>query len=240
MREIVVHDWQARAGIDVAALAAFLGRALGVEASPVSGGAGMRPDGVGGALGACRVADVKRPFWRQRGEAPRDGGVALYDGHELLRLALAVAGPGASPRGALHVMVTDLLVGTYDDADARYHARPVVASNPSLLSTASAVWGPARSRRDYGEAMAARASGGDGAAVEAAHAAEHLVEGDARMAAAIRGYAMQAAMYALTGEAFCDDASCCLHDAHWQTGVLSAVASGRLCAAHGAAIGGLT
>lgn len=240
MREIVVHDWQARPGVDVARLADALGRRLGVGSSPVTGGAGMRPDGAGGALAACRVADTRRPFWRQRGEGARAAGPPLYDGHELLAIALAVAGPGASRRGALHVMVTDLLVGTYDDADARYHARPVVASNPSILSTASAVWGPARSRRYYAEIMAARAAGGDEGAIEAAHAGEHLVEGDARMAAAIEGYAMQAAAYALAGEAFCADAGCCLYDAHWQSEVLSAVAPRRLCAGHAAALGGLT
>lgn len=240
MREIVVHDWQAGQGIDVRGLAGLLEGRLGVASSPVTGGAGMRPDGAGGALAACRVADTRRPFWRQRGEGARAAGLPLYDGHELLAVALAVAGPGASRRGALHVMVTDLLVGTYDDADARYHARPVVASNPSILSTASAVWGPARSRRYYAEAMAARAAGSGGEAVEAAHAREHLVEGDARMAAAIAGYAMQAAMYALAGEAFCADARCCLYDAHWQSEVLSAVAPGRLCARHAAVAGGLT
>jgi len=240
VREIVVHDWQARAGVDVAGLAAFLGRTLGVAHSSVPGGAAVRPGGREPALEACRVADTRRPFWAQRAGARHDGGIALYDGHELLGIALGSAGPGASPRGALHIMVTDLLVGTYDDADARYHARPVVASNPSILSTASAVWGPARSRRYYAEAAEARLAGGDGAGVEAAHAREHLCEGDARMGAAIEGYAMQAAMYALTGEAFCADAQCRLHDAHWQADVLSVVASPALCAPHAAAIGGLT
>lgn len=240
MREIVVHDWQAREGVDVARLAGFLGRAFGVAHSSVPGGAAVRPGGEGRALAACRVHDTRRPFWTQRGRPARGRGPALYDGHELLRVALGAAGPGASPHGALHVMVTDLLVGTYDDADARYHARPVVASNPSILSTASAVWGPARSRRYYAEIAEARAGGGDGAAVEAAHARDHLREGDPRMRAAIEGYAMQAAMYALTGEAFCADERCRLRDAHWQADVLSVVASPALCAPHAAAIGGLT
>lgn len=235
-----MHDWQARAGVDAARLAAFLGRTFGVAHSSVPGGAAVRPGVRGRALEACRVADTRRPFWRQGAHGPPGGGIALYDGHELLAIALGAAGPGAAPRGALHIMVTDLLVGTYDDADARYHARPVVASNPSILSTASAVWGPARSMRYYAEIAEARAAGRGEEAVEAAHAREHLVEGDARMAAAIGGYAMQAAMYALTGEAFCADARCCLYDAHWQSEVLSAVAPGRLCARHAAAIGGLT
>jgi len=240
VREIVVHDWQAGAGVDVARLAAFLGGTLGVAHSSVPGGAAVRPGGRGRALEACRVHDTRRPFWQQRGGARRGGALELYDGHELLAIALGAAGPGASPRGALHIMVTDLLVGTYDEGDARYHARPVVASNPSILSTASAVWGPARSVRYYAEIAEARAGGGDVAAVEDAHAGEHLREGDARMRAAIEGYALQAAMYALTGEAFCADSQCRLHDAHRQEGVLSVVASPALCAPHAAAIGGLT
>jgi hypothetical protein len=33
---------------------------------------------------------------------------------------------------------------------------------------------------------------------------------------------MQAVIYALTGEAFCDDARCRLYDAHWQEEMLRA------------------
>ena len=240
-REIVVHDWQAQVGIDIGLLAQFLSSTFGIDTAPIHGGAGILRAGAGGPTESCIVTYTTRPFWRQRDDKDARSVPGLHDGHELLRAALAVAGPGAVPGGSLHIMVTDLLVGTYDDADARYHARPVVASNPSLLSTAGAVWGPARSRRYYADIMACRAAGDDENPVEAAHAADHLVAGDARMRTVIEGYAMQAVAYAMTGEAFCAEPECRLADSHWQADVIRLNAAGSLCARHlGLIDGGLT
>ena len=39
---------------------------------------------------------------------------------------------------------------------------------------------------------------------------------DERLTEAIKGAVMQAIVYLATGEAFCDDPSCRLYNAHWQ------------------------
>jgi hypothetical protein len=56
---------------------------------------------------------------------------------------------------------------------------------------------------------------------------------DPRLPEIAKGYALQAAMYHITKEAFCDTASCRLFNAHWQRELIHAqIESGRLCARH--------
>ena len=238
--EIIVHDWQAGPGIDAGALASFLGATFGADTSVIRTCSGAVRAGAGGPAEPCRVTDIRNPFWRQRPGSRPPFEVPLYDGHEILRAASSVIGSCPPLDGPLHVIITDMLIGTYDDQDMRYHARPVVASNPSVLSVPGMIWGPARSRQYHAELAARGREPGGEAAVEAAHAGAHLVPGDARLRQVAEGYAMQAVFYAMTREAFCGDPGCRIYDSHWQSEVLELNSGAKLCAAHRAALDGLT
>ena len=50
--------------------------------------------------------------------------------------------------------------------------------------------------------------------------------GDPRLSEAAKGYAMQAIVYRITGEAFCEDPQCRLFNARWQRGLLKAQMGG--------------
>ena len=45
---------------------------------------------------------------------------------------------------------------------------------------------------------------------------------DERMTEVVKGYAMQAVFYCLTGEPFCEDRGCRLYNAHWQEELITA------------------
>lgn len=201
------------------------------------------------ALAACALHNIYRPFERREPDEEaveremRGGGrradAACYDGFELLRAAASMipSGDAAGP-GAFHVVLTDRLPCTYDPDGMRYHGRALVAANPALVSTTGIVEAPARPRRYCIDVMASQAAGGaDLEEIDRRYAGEFLVGGDARLAEAAYGYALQAAVHFVTGEAFCKDRDCRLYNAHWQSDLLhSQVRSGRLCGAHRAAL----
>ena len=202
------------------------------------------------ALAACAVRSIYRPFeWREpdeeaveremRGGGGRNGDIAYYDGFELLRAAASmILDCDAADPGAFHVVLTDRLPCTYDPDGMRYHGRALVAANPALVSTTGMVEAPARPRRYCIDVMASQAAGGaDLEEIGRRYAGEFLVGGDARLAEAAYGYALQAAVHFVTGKAFCEDRNCRLYNAHWQSDLLhSQVRLGRLCGAHSAVL----
>lgn len=251
-----MHGEPSEPGIGAAALARRLAGALGPRVLSEGRDAGLfssptRREARG--LAACIVRSPLRPFERREpeaGEIEREmagggadpaGGIACYDGYELQRAAASMipaAGAGGPP--ALHVVLTARLPCTYDPDGMRYHGRALIAANPALVSTTGMVEAPARPRRYYIDMMAARAAGAGAAGAaeaEGRHAGSFLAGGDARLAEAAYGYALQAAAYLVTGEPFCADRGCRLYNAHWQEDVLRLhCASGRLCGAHRAAL----
>ena len=56
---------------------------------------------------------------------------------------------------------------------------------------------------------------------------------DSKLSEIIKGYAMQALFYYLTGEPFCESKECRLFNAHWQSDLLqSQIQNGKLCSMH--------
>lgn len=239
--EIILHDWQAVTDLNVEQITKFLGDTFGTDVSALRSNSGIVRAGAGGPTESCKITDIKRPFSRARPDTSTPSEMPpLYDGHEILRAASAITGPGASLHGTLHIIFTDMLICTYDDDDARYHARPIVASNPSLISTSSMIWGPARSQQYYKDIMICTRTKGDESEIEARHASDHLTRGDVRMQQVAEGYAMQAVFYAMTRQAFCNVPECRLYNAHWQSEMISAQMRAKLCDAHQRILDGLT
>lgn len=133
----------------------------------------------------------------------------------------------------MHIIFTDRLFFTWDESDARYHARAVMLGFPHLISMPGIIEAPARPREYYIKRHLYAASGLDPDELEAEFAGQYLIYRDARTLDVLMGYSLQALFYTLFNETFCDDPGCRLFNAHWQAELLNAqVVSGKLCGRH--------
>lgn len=158
----------------------------------------------------------------------------LYDGYRYASLLRDLLPASERSLRVLHIVFAHRLLGTFDE-DGRYHARAVVCGFPSVVSTSGIVEAPAKPKEYYH--VKARLSAALGAvpfeAAKAPFAGRFVDYDDPRLSEVAKGYALQAATYAITKEPFCDVASCRLFNAHWQEELLaSQIESGRLCPHH--------
>jgi hypothetical protein len=134
----------------------------------------------------------------------------------------------------LHIAFEHRILGTFDE-DGRYHARAVVCGYPSVVSTSGIVEAPAKPKEYY--RVKAQLSIALGAipfdAAKEPFKGQFIDYDDPQLTEVAKGYALQAAMYHVTKNAFCDDPDCRLFNAHWQAELLRAqIQSGRLCSRH--------
>ncbi|MEK7281374.1 MAG: DUF6775 family putative metallopeptidase, partial [Chloroflexota bacterium] len=134
----------------------------------------------------------------------------------------------------LHLVFTNQLLATWEGD--RHHLRVAVFGFPCLISTAGLVEAPAKPREYYLLKQQYAALGMADAAViglEQELQDRILRYDDPRMTEVMKGYAMQALFYHLSGDPFCADPQCRLFNAHWQEEVIAAqLKSGRFCPAH--------
>ena len=159
--------------------------------------------------------DYERRFLRAGSEKP--GGL-LYDGEKLLRTFASLLPADEIGRHACHIVLTEQLVGTWDEHNQRYHARVAVFGVPTIISASGLVEGPAKPKEVYlarqmGLRRAEPASGGR---------QDCLDYHDPRRQEALKGYLLQAVFYHVTGDPFCEDVSCRLYNAHWQEELIAA------------------
>ena len=205
-------------------------------------------DGVAAKVASTRVTDLLRPhipgtappalvlFERRLLESPerRVPGV-LYDGFLLQSILRSHLPPRERSMAFAHVAFTSRLVGTFDDADRRYHARAVVLGSPSIISTSGLVEAPAKPRGFYAAKRGLRIDTADVRyeALKQEYAGRFVDYDDPRLTQVAGGYVLQGIFYQITGEPFCDDADCVLFNAHWQEEMIHAqVESGLLCQRH--------
>ncbi|MGC8817269.1 MAG: DUF6775 family putative metallopeptidase [Candidatus Hadarchaeum sp.] len=148
----------------------------------------------------------------------------LYDGVALRGLALKLIPEAERTQEDLHLVFTNRLFGTWDESDARYHARVSLYSFPCLISTTGIVEAPAKPKEFYALKQHYLALG-------AAAAYEELKEqfrdrfidyDDERLTEVMKGYVMQALFYHLISNPFCEVKTCRLYNAHWQEEVILA------------------
>lgn len=240
------------ASLDLKAVAAHVAQVCGIPAS-------MRAtflvhhevedlDGIAREMAATRVVDIAHRlertdpppplvlYERRQLAAPerRMSGV-LYDGVRVQQILRNALPPKERTLTVAHVAFTSRLLGTFDDADRRYHARAAVLGYPSVISTSGLVEGPAKPREFYAAKRGLRIESADARyeSLKQRFAGRFLDFDDPRLTEVAKGYALQAAFYHMTGEPFCDDEDCVLFNAHWQEELLHAqVESGLLCARH--------
>jgi hypothetical protein len=135
------------------------------------------------------------------------------------------------------ILFTNQLFVTWDRKDSRYHARTSLYGFPSLISLPGLVEAPAKPRSFYVKKRM-------GVPVEELmeeFEGQFIDYGDSRITEVMKGYAMQAFFFHLSGEPFCEDPNCRLFNSHWQEEVLRSQLDGRyeFCPRHETILEGL-
>lgn len=161
----------------------------------------------------------------------------LYDGFQVSQTLAKLIEKNERNLSNIHIIFTDQLLGTWEDSDRRYHARVSVYSTPSLISTTGLVEAPAKPRAFYLLKHQYTALGMDDAAevgLKQEFAGQFIDYNDPRTTEVLKGYALQAIFWHLTGDPYCPDIHCRLFNAHWQEEVLKSQLGGDydLCPTH--------
>lgn len=147
----------------------------------------------------------------------------LYDGFKLMSLFSNLICEEEANLGCCHIVFTNQLLGTWDEADMRYHARVSVYGFPSIISTTGIVVAPAKPREYYLKKQA----GADIYILKEEFKDRFIDYDDPRITEVMKGYVLQAIFYHITGDPFCKDKNCRLYNAHWQEEVINAQLNGN-------------
>lgn len=183
----------------------------------------MRPDSPG-TNSKPLPGEIDCELWNLRNPENKSWGM-LYDGLGFVNLAGELIGAGEG----LHIVFTNQLLGTFDKGDGRWHARVIILGNPAAISTTGAVEAPARPR-EYYRWKALHGPDKAFAMLRESRPGRFLEHGDPRLTEVLKGYALQAIFYFITGNPFCGDRDCRLFNAHWQEDMIRAqIDSGMIC-----------
>ena len=167
----------------------------------------------------------------------------IYDGFELQRVFRELIPSDESDLENIHVVFTNRLFATLDENDRRYHARVIICGHPSIISTTGIVEAPAKPRDFYRLKMGYHMYGTN---VPPTEVLKQRFKGrfidydDPRLTEVMKGYVMQAIVYHVTGDAFCNEPRCRLYNAHWQEEVIEAqINGGKICDEHVCLIKGM-
>jgi len=200
-------------------------------------------------VAACRVRNLMEPWEpiepmygeiayekrRLQGKSKAVG--VLYDGFGLSAVFFRLIEKAEKKTNFCHIVLTDQLFGTWDEDDRRYHARVGVFAQPSILSTTGLVEAPAKPKDFYILKQHSQILGTNDLAVaklKEEFRGQFIDYDDEQLTEVMKGYAMQAVFYYLTGEPFCPEPACRLYNAHWQEGVIRAQLGDKseFCAKH--------
>ena len=178
-------------------------------------------------IAKTRVFEIKKPFGKhepsqeeillekENKDMSEHEEMILYDGFEFHKAISKLVSADESKLEILHIIFTNKLTCTFDENDFRYHARALIGSNPAIISTSGVVEAPAKPKQYYLELMG-NFSEEKIEEINVKYKGQFLEYHDARTSEILEGYLLQAVMYYETGEAFCDDNTCRLFNAHWQ------------------------
>jgi len=164
------------------------------------------------------VAYEKR---RIEGEGFKSFGI-LYNGFGLPRVFSSLISEDERHLTHCHIIFTNQLLGTWDGDDHRYHARVSVYGFPSVISITGVVEAPAKPREFYLK----RRLGIPLEVLKDEFRGRFVDHGDPRLTEVLKGYAVQALIFHITGNPFCDDPDCRLYNAHWQEELIRAQLEG--------------
>jgi len=196
-------------------------------------------------LAACRIFDTRVPFERHNPTTEeirfedesfvnnKETNIILYDGFEFQKVITGMIPEEELDSDKFHLVCTNKLTCTFDLGDYRYHGRAVICSNPSIISTTGMIEAPAKPREFYLRLLTNITQGLNLDTIENQFKGRYLEYHDPKIGEIIKGYALQALFYYLTGESFCESKECRLFNAHWQADLLySQIESRKLCDKH--------
>ena len=159
--------------------------------------------------------------------------IILYDGFEFHKTISKLIPKDEASLDNFHLIFTNKLTCTFDDSDFRYHGRALIGANPAIISTTGIIEAPAKPRQYYMDMMANYGMGLNVDSIKQKYKGQYLEYDDPRLGTVIQGYALQAILYYITGEPFCEFLDCRLNNAHWQRDLLySQLEFGKLCPKH--------
>jgi hypothetical protein len=159
-----------------------------------------------------RISD---PHWKIFG--------ILYDGVHYQKIILDLVFKGDINLKHCVILFTNQLFGTWDRDNHRYHARVSLYNFPSLISITGLVEAPAKPKEFYLK----KQMGIPIEFLKEEYQGRFLDHGDLRMTEVLKGYAMQALLFHITGDPFCGDRDCRLFNSHWQEEVLHSQMNGK-------------
>lgn len=196
-------------------------------------------------IASCKIGNPYAPFERykptidelsleeQHDRKSAHDTIILYDGFELQSTFNEIIPKSELLSDTFHLIFTTRLTCTFDHSDYRYHGRAVICSNPSIISTTGIIEAPAKPREYYLKLYENFTQGLNLDSIKDEFKGKFLEYHDKNLNVVVRGYAMQAVFYYLTGNAFCESKDCMLYNAHWQEDLLhSQIKVGALCDQH--------
>jgi len=162
---------------------------------------------------------------------------AFYSAYHLQDVYWKLIPAGERSLHYVHVVITKLLIGTFDESSGRWHARTIALGFPNIISLRGLIEAPAKPRQFYILRQTLSMLHGEMTTEEIQEAIKNfalLGLEDERLTEVTKGYLLQAIAYHATMEPFCNDVSCRLFNAHWQREMLTAQLNGEyeLCEAH--------
>ncbi len=178
-------------------------------------------------IASTRIFDLKKSFdkhnpstedieiEKQNKDMSQREKMTLYDGFEIHKAITELIPINENNSETLHIIFTNKLTCTFDENDFRYHARAIIGSNPTIISTTGIIEAPAKPKDYYLELMT-DFSQERVEEIKKKYKGEFLEYHDSRISGIVEGYLIQAIIYYETGEAFCEHKDCRLFNAHWQ------------------------
>lgn len=195
-------------------------------------------------IATTRIFELKKPFSkhtptkleiqieRENTDNSQNKEKILYDGFEFQKIISKFIPTYEQNQNVLHIILTNKLTCTFDESDFRYHARALIGTNPSIISTTGIIEAPAKPREYYLELMT-DFSKEKTDEINEKYKEEFLKYNDPRLSEVLEGYFLQSIMYYETGDAFCEDKECRLHNSHWQKELLhSQLTNKKFCSKH--------
>ncbi len=195
-------------------------------------------------IAGCRIFDLKKPFEKhvslsediqlemENKDMSEKEEMTLYDGFEFHSVITELIPINENKMNTLHIIFTNKLTCTFDENDFRYHARAIIGSNPTIISTTGIIEAPAKPRQYYLDLMT-NFSKNKVEEIKKKYKGEFLEYHDLRISEIAEGYLLQAIIYYETGEAFCIHKDCRLFNAHWQKDLFfSQLENKRFCKKH--------